>query len=293
MTNEPPKATKRSIGVHIRYPSLLAVQKKIELPMLVLSFFWLCILIAELVYTGNKWLHNIGTILWAVFILYFLMRLMIVGSRRAFLKKNWLFAAAVLVSVARFFPILQSFPITRLVTATFGMQVIWIFASADQGMRSIRRILGSRGVGYILAFTSVVMVAGAAGILHFEQVSDAPERIQTFPRALWWTTMQMTNIGSAYSMKSQGGRAICLLISVYAAAMFGYLTALFASFFIDREIKDPKIEIARQKQLSDMQNDLARLCILVEKLGLPSEKKQIPTKPKAPMALGANSHEMG
>jgi voltage-gated potassium channel len=139
------------------------------------------------------------------------------------------------------------------------MQVIWIFASADQGMRSIRRKLGRRGVGYGLAFTAIVMFAGAAGMLHFEQLSNDPDRIQNYPRALWWTAMQMTNIGSAYYLKTEGGRVICLAISVYAAAMFGYLTALFASFIIDRETKIPKAEIAREKQLVDMQVEIKRL----------------------------------
>jgi len=60
--------------------------------------------------------------------------------------------------------------LVRALTATFGMQVIWIFASADLGMRSLRRALGRRGAGYALALTLVVIFAGAAGMVHFEGV---------------------------------------------------------------------------------------------------------------------------
>jgi voltage-gated potassium channel len=247
------------VSPEVRFTKLSAAQKKIDVPMIVLSFVWLCVLIAELVSEPNRLLHVVGSILWGVFVLYFVMRLLIVSSRWLFLKKNWLFLTAILFSVLRFFPILQPFPFVRVITATFGMQVIWIFASADQGMRSIRRKLGRRGVGYGLAFTAIVMFAGAAGMLHFEQLSNDPDRIQNYPRALWWTAMQMTNIGSAYYLKTEGGRVICLAISVYAAAMFGYLTALFASFIIDRETKIPKAEIAREKQLVDMQVEIKRL----------------------------------
>jgi|GEM_PF-648337 len=285
------KAAPPMVGKHAW---LSAVQRKIEIPMIVLSFIWLCVLIAELVYDPNERLHDIGSILWFVFALYFVMRLVIVTPRWPFLRKNWLFLAAILVSVLRFFPILQPFPFVRVITATFGMQVIWIFASADQGMRSIRRKLGRRGVGYALAFTAIVIFAGAAGMLHFEQLSDSPDRIQSYPTALWWTAMQMTNIGSAYYLKSEGGRVICLAISVYAAAMFGYLTALFASLIIDREIKDPKIEIARGKQLIDMQLEITRLGNLIEStLTTSTNKAQPAVLIKSMSAQRANSHIVG
>jgi voltage-gated potassium channel len=258
-----------------KYPTLLALEKKLKLPMLVLSFVWLCILIIELVYDTNLVLSVLGTGIWILFILYFNMCLVNVANRMAFLKKNWLFVLAILVCVLRFVPFLQSFPLVRAVTATFGMQVIWIFASADQGMRSIRGILGHRGVGYALALAFVVIFAGAAGMLHFERISNDPHGIHTYPNALWWTAMQMTNIGSTYSIKTPGGRVICLAISVYAAAMFGYLTALFATFFIDREIKVTKSEIARQKSLQDIQEEIIRLRLVIEDfVKRPSNKNQ-------------------
>ena len=76
--------------------------------------------------------------------------------------------------------------------------------------------------------------------------------------------MQMTNIGTAYSVKTDGGRAICLAVSIYAAAMFGYLTALFATFFIDRAAKDPKSEISTQKSIQEIQIELVSLRRLLE-----------------------------
>ncbi len=247
-----------------KYPMLLALAKKLELPMLLLSFVWFCILIAELVYGTTTVLSDFGTGIWIVFIFYFTARLATVANRKSFLKKNWLFVLAIVISVLRFFPLLQPFPLVRALTATFGMQVIWIFASADQGMRSLRRALGRRGAGYALALTFVVIFGGAAGILHFEGISDDPQSIHTYPRALWWTAMQMTNIGSAYSIKTPGGRILCLGISVYAAGMFGYLTALFATFLIDRDAKDLKPEIARQKSIQDIQQELIKLRRLIE-----------------------------
>jgi len=247
-----------------KYQMLLALEKILELPMLILSFVWLCILITELVYGTNPVISNIGTSIWILFIFYYIIRLVTVENRIAFLKKHWLFVLAILVSVLRFIPFLQSFPLVRALTATFGMQVFWIFASAEHGIRSIRRALGRRGAGYVLAFTLVVIFAGSAGMLHFERISNDPQSIHTYPIALWWTAMQITNIGSGYPIKTTGGRILCLAISIYAIAVFGYLTALIATFFIDRVAKDPKPEIERQKSLRDIQEEIIRLRHLIE-----------------------------
>ena len=245
---------------------ILQLEKKIELPMLVLCFIWLCILIAELAYGMNPVLYVFGTGIWILFIFYFAIRLAAVTNRTSFLKKNWLFVLAILVSVMRFVPFLQPFPLIRALTATFGMQVIWIFASADQGMRSLRRTLGRRGAGYALALTIMVIFAGAAGMLSFEKSASQPLGIHTYPMALWWTAMQITNIGSAYSPLTPGGRIVCLGISVYAAAMFGYLTAILATFLIDRDAKDPKSEIASQKSIQEIQQEIGQLRLLIEDL---------------------------
>jgi len=247
-----------------KYPRLLAFEEKLEWPMLILSFVWLCILITELANVTSPLLYGFGTGIWMLFIFYFAMRLAAVANRIAFLKKNWFFILAILVSALRFFPFLQHFPLMRVLTATFGMQVIWILASADQGMRFLRRALGRRGAGYALALTFVVLFVGAAGMLHFERSSDDPQNIHTYLKGLWWTAMQMTNIGSTYSIKTTGGRIICLGISIYAAGMFGYLTALFATFLIDREAKDPKPEIARQKSVQEIHEEIIQLRHLIE-----------------------------
>ncbi len=247
-----------------KYPKLLALEKILELPMLFLSFVWLCILITELVYSTNPVISYCGTGIWILFIFYFAVRLATVDDQKAFFKRNWLFVLAILASVLRFFPFMNSFPLVRALTATFGMQVIWIFASAEQGMSSIRRSFGRRGAAYVLTFTLVVIFAGAAGMLHFERISDDPQSIHTYPNALWWTAMQITNIGSGYPIKTTGGRILCLAISVYAIAVFGYLTALIATFFIDRVTKDQNTEIARQKSLQDIQEEIIRLRHVIE-----------------------------
>jgi len=247
-----------------KYPKILAFLKKIELPMIFLSFIWFCILITELVNGTSPVLSGFGTGIWVLFILYFAMRMSTVVNRTELLRQNWPFVLAILVSTLRFFPLLQAFPLVRILTATFGMQVIWIFASAVVGMRILRRKVGHRGAGYVLALTFVVLFAGAAGMLHFEGSVQDPLGIHTYLRALWWTAMQLSNMGSGYVIKTTGGRIICLGISIYAVVIFGYITALLASFLIDREIKEPKAEISYQKSVNELKEEIIQLRRLIE-----------------------------
>jgi voltage-gated potassium channel len=232
---------------------------KLERPMLCVSFVWVLVIVAELVGRTNVWLLEFGTLLWALIVAYVGLRMSAAADRTLFLKKNWLFVLAVLVSILRVVPFLQALPWVRALTATFALQVIWIFASADQGLRSMSRMMGRRGAGYALTFTAVVILAGAAGMLHFENGSGGVEGIHSFPRALWWVSMQVTNIGSGYQPMTRGGEVVCLGISVYAAAMFGYLTAVFAALFIGHDAKDPKSEVPSQTSILRLSDEIALL----------------------------------
>ena len=238
---------------------LKTLPRKLERPMLLLSFVWFLVIITELVNGTSPLLLSLGTVLWALFVLYFGLRLAIAPDRVVFLKRNWLFVLAILVPILRFFPFLQTLPLARALTATFGMQVIWMFASADLGLRSLRRTMGRRGTGYVLTFTVVVILAGAAGMLHFENDSPDPQGIHSYPEALWWVAMQITNIGSGYRPVTVGGHVLCLGISIFALAIFGYLTAVFAAFFIGRDAEDPKSEIPNQTSILQLSAEVALL----------------------------------
>ena len=254
-----PTMTDGTSRVVARPSFLKTLPRKLERPMLLLSFVWFLVIITELVVGTGPLLLSLGTVLWALFVLYFGLRLAIAPDRVIFLKRNWLFVLAILVPILRFFPFFQTLPLARALTATFGMQVIWMFASADLGLRSLRRTMGRRGTGYVLTFTVVVILAGAAGMLHFENDSPDPQGIHSYPKALWWVAMQITNIGSGYRPVTVGGHVLCLGISIYALAIFGYLTAVFAAFFIGLDAEDPKSEIPNQTSIHQLSAEVALL----------------------------------
>jgi voltage-gated potassium channel len=243
----------------IRSTFLHSFSRKLEMPMLILAFIWLVDILVELVNGMNPFLMISGTVLWTLFILYFSLRLFLAPSRKSFLRRHWIFILAILVPVLRLFPQLQSLSYVRLLTATFGIQVIWIFAAATQVLHSIRRNMARKGAGYALMFALVVIGAGAAGMLRFEDGSPDSQGIHSYPKAVWWVAMQITNIGSAYQPVTTAGLILALAISIFAFASFGYLTAIFASILIGKDTQDPTSGIPNQTSILQLSSEVALL----------------------------------
>jgi hypothetical protein len=61
-----------------------------------------------------------------------------------------------------------------------------------------------------------------------------------------------------------GGHVLCLGISIFAVAIFGYLTAVFAAFFIGRDAEDPKSEIPNQTSILQLSGEVALLRKAIE-----------------------------
>ena len=66
-------------------------------------------------------------------------------------------------------------------------------------------------------------------MLALEPASEVEGGFTSYGDALWWTAMLTTSIGSEFWPKSPEGRILCFLLSVYGFAVFGYITAAFAS----------------------------------------------------------------
>lgn len=64
---------------------------------------------------------------------------------------------------------------------------------------------------------------------------EATGGLPDYATALWFTIMLITTIGSEYWPRTPEGRLLCILLSLYAIGVFGYITAALASFFVDRD----------------------------------------------------------
>ena len=89
--------------------------------------------------------------------------------------------------------------------------------------------------------------------------SGLPGSFDTYGTALWWTAMLLISMGTSYWPQTAEGRVLCFLLAVYGFAMFGYVTAALASFFIGRDAESEEAEIAGAKPMEELRQEVALL----------------------------------
>ncbi len=214
-----------------RESTLQQLQDWLEKPMLVLSFVWLALLAVELVWGLNRALWLLGQAIWAVFLVEFALSLALAPAKLRYVRDNWLKALALLAPALR---ILRLARFVRVARAARGLRLLRVVGSVNRGMNALGTAMSRRGFGYALALTLVVTLAGSAGMYAFER--EAPGGgFDSYATALWWTAMMITTMGSEYWPKTPDGRVLCLFLALYAFAVFGYVTAALATFFIGRD----------------------------------------------------------
>ncbi|MCY7376755.1 MAG: hypothetical protein LH472_12415, partial [Pyrinomonadaceae bacterium] len=83
--------------------------------------------------------------------------------------------------------------------------------------------------------------------------------IKTYGEALWWTAMLLTSIGSDYFPKTAEGRVLCFILALYGFAVFGYVTATLATFFVGRDAEDKESEIVGAEDINALRGEIALL----------------------------------
>ena len=231
----------------------------LEMPMLVLGFVWLALFVIELIWGLSPLLEAISIVIWLIFLLDFTVKFTIAPGKVAYLKSNWLSAIALLLPALRIFRVARFIRVLGTVRATRGLQLFRAIARMNRGMRALGASLGRRGFGYVVAVTLVTTLVGAAGMYAFEKNTPNGEGLNDYGTALWWTAMLMTTMGSEYWPQTAEGRVLCFLLAVYAFAVFGYVTAAIATFFIGRDAENDEGEIAGEKSINALHEEIKAL----------------------------------
>ncbi len=229
----------------------------LETPMLVLGFVWLALLVYELIWNLSPALELAGTIIWIIFIVDFALKFLLAPDKTDYLKASWLIALSLLVPALRVFRIFRVFRILRAARAARGLRLFRVLTSLNRGMKALGASFGRRGFGYVVALTVIVILAGAAGMLAFENQVEGG--IKTYGDALWWTAMMMTTIGSEYFPQTAEGRILCFILALYAFAVFGYVTATLATFFVGRDAENADSEMVGAADINALRGEIALL----------------------------------
>ena len=233
--------------------------------MAVLGLFWLALFVVEVTRGLTPLLSAISAVIWVLFIIDFIVRLVIAPYRWAYLRRNWLVAISLFVPALRTVRLFGFIRVLRVARAARGARLIRAVASLNRGMTALGSTMHRRGIIYVVALTVAVVLVGAAGMYALEP--HDPRGVAGFASysdAVWWTAMIVTTLGSAYWPRTVEGRFLALLLSLFAIGVFGYITATLASFFVDRDAASPGSDVAGARELKAIRAEIEKLRVAIE-----------------------------
>jgi voltage-gated potassium channel len=241
-----------------RLEILRQLEDWLETPMFVLSFIWLALFIVEIIWSLSPFLEAFGTVIWIIFGIDFAVKFILAPKKIEYLKNNWLTAIALALPALRIFRVFRVFRLLQVTRAARGLRLVRLLTSLNRGMKALGASFARRGFGYVLMLSLIVMFGGAAGMYGFE--TEVAGGFKNYADALWWTAMLLTSIGSEYFPKTAEGRILCFIIALYGFAVFGYVTATLATFFVQRDTeKREEEEPAESPTLLELQTEIRDL----------------------------------
>jgi voltage-gated potassium channel len=222
-----------------RWEVLHDLEEWLERPIQWLALVWIALLVVEFVWGLNPVLDGLVWAIWALFVGDFALRLALAPKKWQFIRGNWLTIISLAVPALRIFAMFKAVRLLRLSQTVRGARLVRVVSSINRSMHTLRAYLVRHRLGYLLALTGVVTLAGAAGMWALEGAHAVAGGFANFGDAFWWTAMIMTTLGSAYWPQTPEGRVLTFLLSAYALSIFGYITAFLATFFIGRDTNTP------------------------------------------------------
>lgn len=209
--------------------------QRLDLPMAVLSLVFLALVIVQIA-TAPTDPHAATVargieVIWALFLLEFLVKLGLYPDRRAFLKRRWFDALVLVVPTLR---VLRALPALMSLRGVHGLMAarglgsgMWLFRTGvalRRGGKGVQHFWERSRLGLVLAMTAIVVLIAASLMVLLER--GAPNSaIRSFGDALWWSAALVTTVSSDLFPVTAWGRLLAVLMMMYGMAVFGYLVS--------------------------------------------------------------------
>ena len=190
-----------------------------ESPLIILAFAMIPLLLGPYIWDLSQdelnTFNKLDQIIWALFVINLIVKVLIAPRRLSFLKSNILEVIVVI-------PYLQPLRIVF-----FGTKAIW-------GMTKIAR------PDFLIVVSGGLVIISATIVTSLERSSN-PE-LGSFPDALWWAIVTITTVGYGNQEPvTFFGRIVAVILMITGVGFFGAIAANLAAFFV-RKDEDEKID---------------------------------------------------
>lgn len=184
-------------------------------------------------------------VVWAVFLVDYLVRLGLAPSRRAFVRSHPLELAAVVL------PLLRPLALLRVVATLSVLQ------------RQARSTLRGRIATYVVGATLLLVGVSALAVLEAER--EHPDaQITTYGQALWWAVTTVTSVGYGdFVPVTWTGRLAAAGLMVAGIGVLGVVTATLASWLVEQvtvhDEAEQRARAASRAQVEELSRQVERL----------------------------------
>jgi voltage-gated potassium channel len=179
-------------------------------------------------------------VMWAVFAVDYIVRLVIAENRRRWFTRHLLDLAIVVL------PMLRPLRLMRFLT---------ILAIIQRGAGS--RLRGRVAV-YTVGATALTIVIAGLAVLDAEQDQGGP--IQNLGDAIWWAFTTITTVGYGdYFPVTITGRIVAVALMIGGIALIGVVTATLASWIVEKVSLEVKVSAATEEQVEQLRVEIADL----------------------------------
>jgi voltage-gated potassium channel len=157
----------------------------------------------------------VGWVLWSVFVVEFLARIVVAPDSWAFLKRNWWQVAFLVLPVLRIF---------RLIRVVRFLRTGRVLSSAIRSTRSAHRLLGGR-IGWLAVVSAITILASSQLLFEFG-VYD------TYGDALHSAAMGAIT-GEPLGSSEAFARVLEVVLAIFSVVVFATLAGTLGAYFLE------------------------------------------------------------
>lgn len=209
-----------------------AIADRLNGPITALGVIFLLVVLAQTLTPAESPLSTVletaGWLLWAVFVVEFVARMVIAPSTGKFLRRHWWQVIFLAVPFLRFL---------RIVHAVRAARAGRIVSSAVRSSRSAGRALTSR-LGWLSAATVVIILAGSQLVFEFSQFATYADALHA--TALTVVASEPLPPDDAFSKIAE------ILLALYSVVVFAALAGTLGAFFVERQTLEHRSTASRR-----------------------------------------------
>lgn len=219
------------------------VERRLDIPMAVLSVFWAGLVAYDLVAPAQQRdeLTLVGNIIWGIFVVEFVLKLVISGHPLRFLRRKWPSLLFLILPILRILRIVRAVRILRVLPAAR------VVGSSYRAIGTARSLLGGR-LAYVSVISAVVVFSG--GQL-FHLIEGRAGDAGSLADAMWWSANAAISGSLVAIPETFLGRLLAIALEIYAVVVFAAVAATLGAFFIESRAERATVEDETDERVSE------------------------------------------